>query len=128
MLATEARPSWGPKRKSSATRKPSRAAHVTRGDVLDDLGFSPKKAASLKLKADLHAKIMKRAKGYSQQQLQMILNETQSRVSHLLRGKIGGFTLDMLVFYAESLGIHAEIKTKEVKKPEPFHFALAAAR
>src|SRR5271167_1848937 len=35
--------------------------------------------------------------------------------------KIAGFTLDILVFYAERLGIHAEIKTKELpaRKPSP---------
>jgi predicted XRE-type DNA-binding protein len=93
----------------------SSEGHVTYGDVLDDLGFSPKKAASLKLKADLHMEIMKRAEQYSQKQLQSILSESQSRVSQLLHGKISGFTLDMLVHYADSLGLHTEIRIKAAR-------------
>jgi predicted XRE-type DNA-binding protein len=113
----------------SSAVKTSRVAHISRGDVFDDLGFSPKKTASLKLKSDLHQKIVRRAQGYSQQELQSILSETQSRVSQLMRGKIAGFTLDMLVFYAESLGIHAEIKTKELTAPKhPQLAAVAVAR
>ncbi|MBZ5629654.1 MAG: helix-turn-helix domain-containing protein [Acidobacteriia bacterium] len=111
-------------RASRATEKP----HETHGDVFDDLGFSPKKAASLKLKADLHQKIIKRAREYSQQELQTILHETQSRVSQLMRGKIAGFTLDMLIFYADRLGIHAELKTKELRKPAHPHVEMVAAR
>lgn len=91
--------------------------HVTHGSVFDDVGFSPKKAASVRLKAELHRKIVRRAEHYSQRELQSILAERQSRVSQLLHGKISGFTLDMLVHYAESLGIHTEIKTTESRKP-----------
>ena len=109
---------------SRATKK----RHKTRGDVFDDLGFSPKKAASLKLKSDLHEKIIKRAQEYSQQELQTILHETQSRVSQLMHGKIAGFTLDMLIFYADRLGIHAELKTKELKKPAHPHLEMVSAR
>ena len=48
----------------------------TRGDALDDLGFSPKKVAYLRLiKADLHDKVVKRAALHSQQELQTILQE-----------------------------------------------------
>lgn len=97
--------------------KRSVVSHVTAGSVLDDLGLSPKKAASVRMKADLHRKIARRAEHYSQKQLQSILSETQSRVSQLLRGKISGFTLDTLVYYAERLGIHPQIKTTDTKMP-----------
>jgi len=91
--------------------------HVTYGDIFDDLGFAPKKAASLKLKAGLHQEIVRRAERYSQRELQFLLSESQSRVSQLLHGKIAGFTLEMLIFYAERLGIHAEIKTTQSRMP-----------
>jgi hypothetical protein len=39
--------------------------HVTRGNVLDDLGFSPEQATFLKFKADLYQAILKHAKKYS---------------------------------------------------------------
>ena len=35
----------------------SRPTHVTRGNVLDDLGFSPEQATALKFKADLYRAI-----------------------------------------------------------------------
>ena len=44
-------------------------------NVFEDLGFSPEEAAALRLKADLHSKVVKRAAGYSQKQLQAILGE-----------------------------------------------------
>lgn len=109
-------------------QKSSESSHVTHGNIFDDLGFSPKKAASLKIKADLHRKIVKRAEQYSQRELQTILSETQPRVSHLLRGKIANFTLDMLIFYADRLGIHAELRTKQSKMPAHPRFLVAAAR
>jgi predicted XRE-type DNA-binding protein len=83
--------------------------------VFEDLGFSPQEAAALKLKADLHTKIVKRAARYSQKQLQTILDEPQPRVSDLLRGKMSKFSLEMLVIYAEKLGLRTEIRTKRVR-------------
>lgn len=60
-------------------------------NVFEDLGFSPEEAAGLTLKADLHSRVVKRAAGYSQKQLQTILDEPQPRVSDLLRGKMSKF-------------------------------------
>jgi len=84
--------------------------HVTHGSVFDDLGLSPKKAASLELKAVLHQEIVKKAQKYTRGDLEKMFDETQSRVSQLMTGKISGFTLDMLVFYAECLGIHPKFR------------------
>ena len=80
-------------------------------NLFEDLGFSPEEAAALKLKTDLHTKIVKRAARYSQKQLQSILEESQPRVSDLLRGKMSKFSLEMLVIYAEKLGLRTEIRT-----------------
>ena len=80
-------------------------------NVFDDLGFSPEEAAALKLKTDLHTTVVKAAAKYSQRQLQTILDEPQPRVSDLLRGKMSKFSLEMLVIYAEKLGLRTEIKT-----------------
>lgn len=82
-------------------------------NLFEDLGFSPEEAAALKLKTDLHTKIVKSAARYSQRQLQTILDESQPRVSDLLRGKMSKFSLEMLVIYAEKLGLRTEIKTKK---------------
>lgn len=82
-------------------------------NLFEDLGFSPEEAAALKLKTDLHTKVVKAAAGYSQRQLQTILDEPQPRVSDLLRGKMSKFSLEMLVIYAEKLGLRTEIKTRK---------------
>jgi predicted XRE-type DNA-binding protein len=85
-------------------------------ELFEDIGFSSAQAAALKLKADLNTKIAKAAAGYTQQQLQARLGTSQPRVSDLLRGKMSKFSLDMLVVYAELLGLQTEIKTKR-KRP-----------
>lgn len=80
-------------------------------NLFEDLGFSPEKAAALKLKADLHTKIVKVASRYSQSELKNILQASQPRISDLVRGKMSKFSLEMLVFYAERLGLETSIKT-----------------
>jgi predicted XRE-type DNA-binding protein len=85
-------------------------------NVFEDLGFSPEKAAALKLKTDLHTKIVKCASLHSQQELQTLLDTTQPRISDLLRGKMSKFSLEMLVIYAEKLGLQTEIRTTTRKK------------
>jgi len=85
-------------------------------NVFEDLGFSPQEAAALKLKTNLHTKVVKYAAHYSQAQLQEILDESQPRVSDLLRGKMSKFSLEMLVIYAEKLGLHTEIRITSPRK------------
>src|SRR5277367_3222722 len=89
------------------TNKPR---HITRGNVLDDLGFSPEQATALKFKAELYQAILTYAQKYSQKELQAILGEPQPRVSELLNGKIANKSVDKLLYYAGRLGV--EVKTK----------------
>jgi predicted XRE-type DNA-binding protein len=96
-----------------AANKPS---HVTRGNVLDDLGFSPQEAAALKFKAELYHAILKCAKKYSQKELQIILGEPQPRISELLNGKIAKKSVDKLLHYAGRLGIEAKAKFVQTRK------------
>jgi len=77
--------------------------------LFEDLGFSPQKAAVLKLKADLYTRIVKAASPYSQSELEKILQTSQPRISDLLRGKMSKFSLDLLVVYAEQLGLGTRI-------------------
>jgi predicted XRE-type DNA-binding protein len=90
--------------------------HVTRGNVLDDLGFSPEQATTLKFKAELYQAILKYAQKYSQKDLQVILGEPQPRVSELLNGKIANKTVDKLLHYAGRLGIEAKTKFAQTRK------------
>jgi len=96
-------------------------------NVFEDLGFSSEEAAALRLKTDLHSKIVKCAERYTQGQLQKIWDESQPRVSDLMRGKMSKFSLEALVIYAEKLGIHTEIKTTAHKKQVRTRAAAAGA-
>lgn len=107
-------------------RKANKPAHVTRGNVLDDLGFSPEQATALKFKAELYRAILKIAEQYSQKELQVILAEPQPRVSELLNGKIANKSVDKLLYYAGRLGIEATAKfTQRHKEVVARELALA---
>lgn len=97
----------------SGARKP---AHVTRGNVFDDLGFSPEKATALRFKAELYQAILKYAQKYSQKELQAILGEPQPRVSELLNGKIASKSVDKLLYYAGRLGIEAKANFVQTRR------------
>jgi predicted XRE-type DNA-binding protein len=86
--------------------------HITRGDVLDDLGFSRSEATALKFKADLldalRAEIESR--NYTQRQLVDILDEHQPAVSNLIQGKINQVSIEKLLRYSDRLGMRARLK------------------
>src|SRR5258708_20972020 len=86
----------------SAVNKP---AHITRGNVMDELGFAPENATALKFKAELYRAILKYARKYSQKDLQVILGEPQPRVTELLNGKIANKSVYTLRNYARRFAI-----------------------
>lgn len=100
-------------------RESNKPSHITRGSVLDDLGFPPEQATTLKFKAELYQAILKVAEKYSQKELQIILGEPQPRVSELLNGKIGSKSVDKLLSYAGRLGIEAKAKFTQTHKEVP---------
>jgi predicted XRE-type DNA-binding protein len=106
----------------------NKPTHVTRGNVLDDLGFAPEQATVLKFKADLYQAILKHARKYSQKQLQVILAEPQSRVSELLNGKIANKSVDKLLYYAGRLGIEAKARFPQTNKQVVRRELAVAAR
>ena len=97
-------------------RAANKPTHVTHGNVLDDLGFSPEQATALKFKAELYQAILKCTKKYSQKELQIILGEPQPRVSELLNGKIANKSVDKLLHYAGRLGLKAKAKFAQTRK------------
>jgi predicted XRE-type DNA-binding protein len=97
----------------NAANKPG---HVTRGNVLDDLGLSSEQATALKFKAELYQAILKYSQKYSQKELQAILAEPQPRVSELLNGKIANKSIDKLLYYAGRLGIETRAKFVQANK------------
>ena len=105
----------------------NKSRHVTRGNVLDDLGFSPEQAAALKFKAQLYQAILKYSEKYSQKELQLILGEPQPRVSELLNGKIANKSIDKMLYYAGRLGIETRAKFVQAHK-EVVEKELATAK
>jgi len=92
--------------------KGNKASHVTRGDVFQDLGFSPEKALAMKFKARILIAILDevKRKKYSQAQLVRVLDEHQPVVSNLLRGKITQMSIEKLLIYASRLGLSLEVQ------------------
>jgi len=95
----------------SKTNKP---AHVRRGNVFDDLGFTAEEAAILQLKTQLHIEIMRaiRQQKFSPRQLEKVLGVPQPRVSELVNGKISRMTADLLTKYLYRLDREVTMKTK----------------
>src|SRR4029077_13646831 len=93
-------------------RKNSRGPHVTKGNVLDDLGFSPQVSFELKVKSELHSEILKliEKRGYTPRELERVLGVQQSRVSELMCGKLNRLGLNKLADYADRLGSEPEVK------------------
>jgi predicted XRE-type DNA-binding protein len=85
--------------------------HITKGSVLDDLGFDSETAANLKIRAALMRAIESEIniRELTQEQAAKILGITQPRVSDLKRGKMHLFTIDALVNMMLKLGKHIDI-------------------
>ena len=82
------------------------------GNVFIDLGYSPDEAAILQMRADLMADLRKfiKAKRLTQAKAAEILCVSQSRVSDLIRGKWGKFSLEMLITLATRVGMRVTLK------------------
>jgi len=85
------------------------------GSVLDELGLDRQRTLELKLKADLHQKLLAfiLAKKYTARDLESILHLRQPRVSELMRGKLSTLSVARLLLYADRLGATAEVRLKK---------------
>jgi predicted XRE-type DNA-binding protein/phage-related protein len=90
----------------------TRTPHVTRGNVLDDLGFSPSEALEIKVKAEIYRDLLQyiQERGFSQQELGTVLGIHQPDVSHLLHGKVSKFSVGKLIKFAGKLNLGAEVR------------------
>jgi predicted XRE-type DNA-binding protein len=95
--------------------KTKRPAHVTRGNVFEDLGFAAEEAAILEVKTQLHIEIMRaiRQQKLTPRQLERVVGVPQPRVSELVNGKISRMTADLLTKYLYRLGRKVTMKTKK---------------
>ena len=81
------------------------------GNVFADLGFAPDEAENLKVRAQLMDEVRRliESRGLTQAQAGALLGVAQPRVSDLLRGKIGLFTIDALVNMLAHAGAHISV-------------------
>jgi len=91
--------------------------YVTRGSVLDDLGFSPSEALELKVKAEIYHDLLDyiRERGYAQQELGELLGIHQPDVSNLLNGRVSKFSVGKLIKFAGKLNLGAQVKLTKPK-------------
>jgi len=88
--------------------------HVTSetGNVFKDLGFGSAEATKLKIKAQLMCQISEwiSEKKLKQEDASSLLNVTRPRISDVMRGKTGKFTIDALVDMLERTGKHITVQ------------------
>jgi predicted XRE-type DNA-binding protein len=84
------------------------------GNVFEDLGFPKEEAAHLLIRADLMSQLKRviEARGLTQKEAAKALGVSQPRVSDLVRGRIGLFSIDTLVEMLTHLGVAVTVTTK----------------
>lgn len=86
------------------------AWHVTPadGNIFEDLGFESAEAAKLKIKAQLMMELGNwiQENHLKQAEAAKLLHVTRPRISDVMRGKIGKFTIDALIDMLELSGRH----------------------
>lgn len=82
------------------------------GNVFRDLGFSPKEAESLRLRAELMVELERliKARKLTQSVAAKLFGVTQPRISDLMRGKIDLFSIDTLVSMLARAGMRVELR------------------
>ncbi|HEX2713377.1 MAG TPA: helix-turn-helix transcriptional regulator [Candidatus Acidoferrales bacterium] len=82
------------------------------GNVFQQLGFPPDESVALKMRAELHSRIVEviKRRDYSQAELAEMFHTDQPRISNLMRGKLSYFNLETLVMYAETLGMNPQMR------------------
>ena len=87
--------------------------HITPagGNVFADLGFDKEESNKLKLKAQLMCLLSEWIKDnqYKQEEAAVLFSVSRPRVSDVMRGKVGNFTIDALVDMVEKTGKRVEL-------------------
>ncbi|MFT4928875.1 MAG: putative XRE-type DNA-binding protein [Phenylobacterium sp.] len=92
-------------------------SHITPvgGNVFADLGFTAPESNKLKLKAQLMSQISEwiKQQKLKQEDAAKIFNVNRPRVSDVMRGKVGNFTIDALVDMVEKTGSQVVLSIEE---------------
>ena len=83
------------------------------GNVFLDVGFPPDEADNLMLRAQLMSRVRAAARGMTQREAAKQFGVFQPRLSDLLRGKIGKFSLDALVNMMGHAGMRIELRVRK---------------
>lgn len=87
---------------------------ITRGssNVFEDLGFEAEEAAHLKVRADLMLDLRKYIldQGWTQEQAADFFGETQPRISNLMNGAVGRFSIDKLITMLVRAGMEVQVR------------------
>ena len=88
------------------------------GNVFQDLGFRIEEAENLKVRSDRMVRLSKliRSRRLSQAQAAALFGVTQPRVSDLVRGKIGRFSIDTLVAMLGHAGVQVRFSLTRKSK------------
>ncbi len=84
--------------------------------VWDALEDSPAEAANMRMRSELMIAVQQVVAGWSLTQVEAArrLDVTQPRLSDLLRGRIGKFSLDALILLAERAGLSVHVQIESV--------------
>lgn len=87
-------------------------------NVFRDLGFGPEEAENLRVRSELMIELTRliKTRGLTQAKAARVFGVSQPRVSDLVRGKIGRFSIDTLVAMFGHAGIRVRFTTRRVAR------------
>ena len=88
------------------------------GNVFRDVGFAPREAEHLKIRADLLIELQETlaTRGLTQAAAAKLLGVHPPRVSDLMRGRIDLFSIETLIDMLARMGVRVTIVTRRSRK------------
>ncbi|MGH7614032.1 MAG: helix-turn-helix domain-containing protein [Gemmatimonadales bacterium] len=88
------------------------------GNVFRDLGFPAEEAENLRLRSELMVQLTRliKARGLTQARAARLFGVSQPRVSNLVRGKIGRFSVDTLINMLGHAGVHVSLVVRRSRR------------
>lgn len=89
-----------------------RAPHLMRRSVLHDLGFNTSEALEITVKAQLYRGLLQyiKERGFSQQEVGLLLGIHQPNIKDFLCGKVSRFSVSKLLGFASKLNFGVQVK------------------
>jgi predicted XRE-type DNA-binding protein len=103
---------------------------VTKGNVLDELGFNASEALEIKVKAEIYRDLLSyiKERGFAQQELGTLLGIHQPDVSNLLNGRVSKFSVSKLIKFAGKLNLGAQVRLTKPAGVLPDVLAVGKSR